>query len=45
MREVKNEGVVIQDVTEVFCVDRESILRVIETGKAHRASAPNLDER
>jgi kinesin family member 5 len=42
MRETKQEGVVIQDVTEVFCVDRDSILRVIETGKAHRASAPTL---
>ncbi len=42
MREVKQEGFIIQDVTEVFCVDRDSIIRIIETGKAHRASAPTL---
>jgi kinesin family member 5 len=42
MREDKNEGFFIQDVSEVFCVDKDSIIRVIETGKAHRATSPTL---
>ncbi|CAE7434809.1 unnamed protein product, partial [Symbiodinium microadriaticum] len=42
MREVKHEGFVIQDITEAFCVDREGIIRIIEMGKTHRASAPTL---
>ena len=42
MREVKQEGFVIQDITEMFCVDREGIIRIIEMGKTHRASAPTL---
>ena len=31
-----------QDVTENFCVDRESVVCVIEHGKANRASAATL---
>ena len=42
MRETKNNGFVIQEVTETFCTDKESILRVLEMGKTNRASAPTL---
>jgi kinesin family protein 5 len=42
IRESKTDGFVVQDVTEIYCTDRESVLRVIELGKANRASAPTL---
>jgi kinesin family member 5 len=42
IRETKNDGFIVQDVTEAMCTDAESILRVIEMGKANRASAPTL---
>ena len=42
MRETKNNGFIVQEVTESFCTDKESILRIIETGKTNRASAPTL---
>jgi kinesin family member 5 len=42
LRESKNAGFLIQDVTEIYCTDRESVLRVIEFGKANRAAAPTL---
>ncbi len=42
IRETRNNGFIVQDITEVYCTDRESILRVIEVGKANRASAPTL---
>lgn len=32
----------MQDVTEIFCTDRDSVLRVIELGKLNRAQAPTL---
>ena len=38
----KPEGFTIQDITEVYCTDKESVMRVIDTGKTHRASAPTL---
>ena len=42
MRETKANGFVIQEVTQTFCTDKESILRVLEMGKTNRASAPTL---
>ena len=42
MRETKNNGFIVQEVTESFCTDKESILRIIEAGKTNRASAPTL---
>lgn len=42
VRETRADGFIVQDVTEVFCTDRENVLRVIELGKANRASAPTL---
>jgi kinesin family protein 5 len=42
LRESKNAGFIVQDVTEIYCTDRESVLRVIEFGKANRAAAPTL---
>lgn len=38
----KSEGWFIQDITETFCTDRESVLRLIETGKTYRATAATL---
>lgn len=42
MRETKSNGFAIQEVTETFCTDKESVLRVLEMGKTNRASAPTL---
>jgi len=42
LREVKEEGFFVQDVTEVYCGDAHSVLQVVQTGKANRASAPTL---
>lgn len=42
VRETKADGFVVQDITEVSCTDREEVLRIIELGKANRASAPTL---
>jgi kinesin family protein 5 len=42
IREAKNGGFIVQDITELSCTGRESVLRVIEQGKANRASAPTL---
>jgi kinesin family protein 5 len=44
MREYPNktDGWFIQDITEVFCTDRESVIRLIETGKTYRATAATL---
>lgn len=42
LRESKDSGFVVQDVTEIFCTDRDSVMRVIEFGKTNRASAPTL---
>eukprot|EP01035_Chromulina_nebulosa_P018830 gene18830-24609_t len=42
IRESKTDGFVVQDITEAICNDREGVLRVIELGKANRASAPTL---
>jgi kinesin family protein 5 len=42
IRETKNSGFIVQDITEVYCTDRESVLRVIEVGKANRVTAPTL---
>lgn len=38
----KPDGFTIQDVTEVYCIDKEGVIRVIEMGKTNRASAPTL---
>ena len=42
MRETKSDGIVLVDVTESFCTDRESVIRILELGKANRASAATL---
>lgn len=44
MREYPNkaDGWFIQDVTEAFCADRDSVIRLIETGKTFRATAATL---
>jgi kinesin family member 5 len=42
VRESKESGFVVQDITEIYCSDRDSVMRVIEFGKANRASAPTL---
>jgi kinesin family protein 5 len=42
LRETKENGFVVQDITEIFCTDRDSVMRVIEFGKTNRASAPTL---
>jgi hypothetical protein len=42
VRESKTEGFIVQDVTEVYCTDKESVLRVIEMGKTNRVAAPTL---
>ncbi len=42
IRETRNNGFIVQDITEVYCTDRESVLRVIEVGKANRITAPTL---
>lgn len=42
VRETKAEGFIVQDVTEVYCTDKESVLRVIELGKTNRVAAPTL---
>ena len=33
VRESKNDGFIVQDVTEVYCTDKESVMRVMELGK------------
>lgn len=33
IRETKNDGFIVQDISEVSCTDRESVLRVIEMGE------------
>lgn len=42
VRETKADGFIVQDVTEVYCTDKESVLRVIELGKTNRVAAPTL---
>lgn len=42
VRETKNNGFQVQDITEVYCTDKESVLRVIEMGKTNRVAAPTL---
>lgn len=42
MRETKNGGLYIADISEQYCADKESVLRLVEAGKANRASAPTL---
>lgn len=42
IRETKENGFILQDVTEIYCTDKDSVLKVIEFGKANRASAPTL---
>lgn len=42
MRETKTEGFTITDIMEVYCTDRDGVIRAVETGKANRASAPTL---
>jgi kinesin family protein 5 len=44
MREYPNkaDGWFIQDITEAFCADRDSVIRLIETGKTFRATAATL---
>lgn len=38
----KSEGWFIQDVTETFCTERDSVIRLLETGKSYRATASTL---
>lgn len=33
VRESKSDGFIVQDVTEVYCTDKESVMRVMELGK------------
>lgn len=42
VRETKADGFIVQDVTEIYCTDKESVLRVIELGKTNRVAAPTL---
>lgn len=42
VRETKTDGFIVQDVTEVYCTDKDSVLRVIELGKTNRIAAPTL---
>jgi kinesin family protein 5 len=42
IRETKGEGLAIQDLTEVYCTNREGVISIIETGKSYRACAPTL---
>lgn len=42
IRESKTEGFLCQELTEAVCTDCDSVLRVIELGKANRAAAPTL---
>lgn len=42
VRETKTDGFIVQDVTEVYCTDKENVLRVIEMGKTNRIAAPTL---
>jgi kinesin family protein 5 len=42
IRETKADGCTIQDITEVFCTNREGVITAIETGKTYRACAPTL---
>lgn len=42
LRENKTGGFKVADLTEIYCTDRENVLRVIELGKANRAAAPTL---
>lgn len=42
LRETKTDGFIIQDITGVYCTDRDSVLRTIGVGKANRACAPTL---
>jgi kinesin family protein 5 len=42
VRETKTEGFIVQDVTEVYCTDKNSVLRVVEMGKTNRIAAPTL---
>jgi kinesin family protein 5 len=42
LREISVNNFTIQDITEVYCIDYESILRVIEVGKMNRITATTL---
>jgi kinesin family member 5 len=42
IRETKTDGFIVQDVTEIYCTDKDSVLRVIEMGKTNRIAAPTL---
>ena len=42
IRESKTDGFIVQDLTEAICRDKDDVMRVIELGKANRASAPTL---
>lgn len=42
VRETKENGFMVQDITEMYCTDRDSVMRVLEFGKTNRASAPTL---
>lgn len=42
IRETKGSGFMVQDLTEIYCTDRDSVLRIIELGKTNRAAAPTL---
>ena len=38
----QNKSFIVQDLTEVYCTDKEDVERVIDAGKTNRASAPTL---
>ena len=42
IRESKENGYSIAELTEVYCANIEGVINVIETGKVNRASAPTL---
>lgn len=42
VRESKTGGFKVAELTEIYCTDRDSVLRVIELGKSNRAAAPTL---
>jgi kinesin family protein 5 len=42
LRETKEEGFIIPEITEIFCVDEETVFQTLAIGKSNRASAPTL---
>ena len=42
LRETKNDGFVVKDLTEIVCQNEEEVLRLLERGKNNRATAATL---